>query len=252
MSDNNDDRTEPSEQTGSEATSSQSQNSTDHSNPSNPSLQDDKPPIDETDWEASHEERARARARRRAERMDERRHRHARKERVLHTRISEQLSDDIRRLAEDLRVPTSNLVRNVLEEVFTVVENITDDVGELFEEVLDEAGSARDRIRRRHRGSTRRRHRQVHRSGRGTSWADVAEAEIREDEQGEKGASASRSRREPPEFPDVIGWQPLVLNQNGECADCARSLRRGTRAFLGVTEKGLSRNTLCRDCLQNR
>jgi hypothetical protein len=248
MADDNDDRTEPSEQTGSEPTSSHSQDSTDHSNPSNPSLQDDKPPIDETDWEASHEERVRARARRRAERMDERRHRHARKERVLHTRISEQLSDDIRRLAEDLRVPTSNLVRNVLEEVFTVVENITDDVGELFEEVLDEAGSARDRIRRRHRGSTRRRHR---RGGR-TSWADVAEAEIRKDERTEETASPSGSRREPAEFPDVIGWQPLVLNHTGECAECARSLRRGTRAFVGVTEKGLSRNTLCRDCLQDR
>ncbi len=246
MSENDDDRTEPSEQTGSDSTSSQ--NSTDPSNPPSSSSQDDRPPVDETDWETSHEERARARARRRAERMDERRHPHARKERVLHTRISEQLSDDIRRLAEDLRVPTSNLVRNVLEEVFTVVENITDDVGELFEEVLEEAGSARDRIRRRHRGSTRRRHRQGHR----TSWADVAEAEIRKDEQGEETASPSTPRREPVEFPEVIGWQPLVLNQSGECAECARRLRRGTRAFVGVTEKGLSRNTLCRDCLQNR
>ncbi len=50
-----------------------------------------------------------------------RRHGHrARKERVLHTRISEQLSEDIRNFAADLRVPASNLVRNVLEEVFAV------------------------------------------------------------------------------------------------------------------------------------
>ena len=180
--------------------------------------------------------------------MDERRHRHERKGRVLHTRISEQLSDDIRRLAEDLRVPSSNLVRNVLEEVFTVVESVTDDVSELFEDVLVEADAARDRIRRRHRGSTRRRHR----GGRRSSWADVAEAEIRQDERTEQKASRPEPRREPPEFPDVIGWQPLVLNQSGECSDCSRSLRRGTRAFVGVTEKGLSRNTLCRDCLQNR
>lgn len=250
MSQNEDDRPEQGDPPESDPTASKT--STDPENPSNTSSRDDGPPIDEPDWEAGREERARARARRRTERMDERRHRHERKGRVLHTRISEQLSDDIRRLAEDLRVPTSNLVRNVLEEVFTVVENVSDDVGELFEDVLEEADSARDRIRRRHRGTTRRRHGHGHQRARRTSWSDVAEAEIREDEAREQPSSGARERRQSPEFPDVIGWQPLVLNQSGACADCARSLRRGTRAFVGVTEKGLSRNTLCRDCLQER
>jgi hypothetical protein len=183
--------------------------------------------------------------------MDDSRQRHTRKERVLHTRISEQLSEDIRRLAEDLRVPTSNLVRNVLEEVFTVVESVSEDVGSLFEDVLEEADGVRDRIRRRHRGSTRRRQRRRAPAESG-SWADAAEEELRQDEQDEPAAQDPTSRPEPPEFPDVIGWQPLVLNQSGECGDCARRLPRGVRGFVGVTEKGLSRHTLCRDCLQNR
>ena len=71
--------------------------------------------------------------------------RRERKERVLHTRISQQLAQDIGRMAEDLRVPVSNLVRNVLEEVFSVVETVTDNVGELIEDVMDEAGRARRR-----------------------------------------------------------------------------------------------------------
>jgi hypothetical protein len=189
--------------------------------------------------------------------MDERRRRHERKGRVLHTRISEQLSEDIRRLADDLRVPTSNLVRNVLEEVFTVVENVSDDVGELFEDILSEADSTRDRIRRRHRHSRRRRHGH-HRGGEDRrSWADVAEAEISSDEKGEKREAAdsppsAAPRRERPVFPEVIGWQPLVLNQTQDCADCGRSLSRGSRAFVGLTEGGLSRNTLCRSCLEER
>jgi len=83
--------------------------------------------------------------------------RRARKERVLHTRISDSLAEDIRRIAEDLRVPTSNLVRNVLEEVFDVVESVSDDVGGLFEEVLDEADAARSRIAQARSRSRRRR-----------------------------------------------------------------------------------------------
>jgi hypothetical protein len=90
---------------------------------------------------------------------EHRRHRRrSRKERVLHTRVSDALADDIRRMADDLRVPASNLVRNVLEEVFAVVETVSDDVGGLFEDLLDEAEATRDRIRdQRSRGRGRRR-----------------------------------------------------------------------------------------------
>ena len=72
-----------------------------------------------------------------------------RKERVLHTRISEQLAEDLRRIADDLRVPVSNLVRNALEEVFSVVETVTDNVGDLVEEVVEEAERVRERVRAR-------------------------------------------------------------------------------------------------------
>jgi hypothetical protein len=74
---------------------------------------------------------------------EDERPRRERKERVLHTRISQQLAEDIGRVAEDLRVPVSNLVRNVLEEVFSVVEKVADNVGELIEGVMDESSRAR-------------------------------------------------------------------------------------------------------------
>jgi hypothetical protein len=204
---------------------------------------------------------------RRRGRHHHRRHgHHGRKERVLHTRISEQLSDDIRRLAEDLRVPTSNLVRNVLEEVFTVVESVTDDVGGIFEEVLDEAEGARERIRRRSRDRASRPSEGARRESRRSSWADVAEEEIRSDEEREghpsraPGAAAdAEPAREPearevpprPAFDEVVGWQPLILNQTQECARCGHSIRRGSRAFVGQTEQGLSRIALCRQCLRD-
>jgi hypothetical protein len=201
-----------------------------------------------------------------------RRHGHrVRKERVLHTRISEQLSEDIRSFAEDLRVPASNLVRNVLEEVFTVVGGVSDDVGDLFDDLIEEAEGVRERVRnqaasgqrRRHRGRGRRRHR-----SRGEDEADdeTVEAELSRDEASEEVAGASTSRAEtadearaketPPRaaelFPDILGWQPLVLNRDFECGRCERNLAAGESAFLGLGEKGLTQTALCGRCAGSR
>ncbi len=196
-----------------------------------------------------------SRERHRRHRRHRRHHRHGgRKERVLHTRVSEQLSEDIRRLADDLRVPASNLVRNVLEEVFTVVENVSDDMGGLFEDLVEEAEGARDRLRERERRG-RRRSRSRRRTRR--DFDDDVEAELRDDEREEASdreddaAAASREpdRPDEPAFPDVLGWQPLVLNHARVCARCGAELSRGHRGFIGVTANGLSDIMLCRSCV---
>ncbi len=161
-----------------------------------------------------------------------------RKERVLHTRISEQLAEDLRRIADDLRVPVSNLVRNALEEAFSVVETVTDNVGDLVEEVVEEAERVRERVRARRpqrwRWHARRRH--------GPHARRPPEPEA-----AEAGGVPAR-----PEFPSVIGWQPLILNQRGSCADCQAPLARGERAFGGLTAEGFSAVLLCSDCLDER
>jgi len=204
-------------------------------------------------------------------------HRHGgRKERVLHTRISEQLADDIRRLADDLRVPASNLVRNVLEEVFTMVESVSEDVGELFEDVLDEAEDARERVRRRaarqrrgERGTPRSRAGTEARARRFDGWV---EDELRGDEDVHPGPgappdgsaeaegtgaapgapsqsqAANAAEGQPPAFSDVVGWQPLVLNHEGRCAACAIALSRGGEAYVGVGAHGLTASVLCPAC----
>lgn len=157
----------------------------------------------------------------------------------MHTRISEQLSDDIRRMAEELRVPVSNLVRNVLEETFSVVETVSENVGELLEEVLDEAEVARSRYRGR-----RRRHRR--------HWhhEDARDVEDAEEASGEAAEAADAEPR--PEFPEILGWQPLLLNRDADCADCGRGVSRGERAFVGVGAQGLSSTILCRECTEAR
>ncbi|MGH7822715.1 MAG: hypothetical protein ACREQ9_23400 [Candidatus Binatia bacterium] len=55
------------------------------------------------------------------------------KARVLHTRIPESLEDAIKERARRLRIPVSNLVRNVLEQTFQLVEDVVGDGLELAE-----------------------------------------------------------------------------------------------------------------------
>ena len=179
---------------------------------------------------------------------------------MLHTRVSEQLSEDIRRFADDLRVPASNLVRNVLEEVFTMVDSVSDDMGDLMDDLVDEAEGVRERVgrqaraRRSGRGSSGRRSRRS-----GPMDRDV-EDELRRDEAAEARATDGASTDEaeaknepeaPPAkslFPNVLGWQPLVLNQDLTCGRCARGLAAGESAFLGMTTSGLTDTALCGRC----
>ena len=148
-----------------------------------------------------------------------------RKERILHTRISEDLAEDLRRVAEDLRVPVSNLVRNVLEEAFSVVETVTGNVGDLIEEVMDEAEAVRERIR----GRQRRRRREAGRAAEPAPRGEPAEpVPAREDE--------------------VIGWQQLVLARPQRCARCGILIGRGDPAYASVTPKGVGEAWRCEDC----
>ncbi len=202
----------------------------------------------------------------------------ARKERVLHTRISEQLAEDIRLFADDLRVPASNLVRNVLEEVFTMVDSVSDDMGGLMDDLIDEAEGVRDRVRdqarSRSRGRTGRSRSRSSRRRRGTE-GDV-EAEFRRDEAAaatdhsarhagreaeeaspadDESSGIAREAQKLPRtadlFPEILGWQPLVLNRDFDCGRCERKLTAGESAFLGIAASGLTETAICGKCASN-
>ncbi len=56
--------------------------------------------------------------------------REARKERVLHTRVPAVLERELKRFADNLRVPVSNLVRTILEDAVSVADAATENVEE--------------------------------------------------------------------------------------------------------------------------
>jgi len=46
----------------------------------------------------------------------------ARKERVIHTRVPAPLEEELKRFAEELRIPVSNLIRTILEDALAAAD----------------------------------------------------------------------------------------------------------------------------------
>jgi ATP-dependent Lon protease len=72
-----------------------------------------------------------------------------RKERVLHTRVPAVLERELKRLAENLRVPVSNLVRAVLEDAVSVADKAGENVESRLKNFAQGLGSERERIKKR-------------------------------------------------------------------------------------------------------
>ncbi len=136
-------------------------------------------------------------------------------------------------------MPVSNIVRNVLEEAFTVVETVTENVGDLIENVVEDAERGRWSDPFRNVGHTSRRRRSRPRPE--TPPAPPAQA-----------APPAPGSDAPPEFSDIIGWQPLILNRAQVCADCETNLDRSERAYAGMSETGVLSTYLCQDCMDCR
>jgi hypothetical protein len=144
-----------------------------------------------------------------------------------------------------------------------------------MEDLAGEAEGVRERVRGPADSSRRRTsHRSRRRSSpRGCGGDQNVEDELRRDEAGE-AADATRAsaderasgRTEPASseaaeessprpaelFPDILGWQPLVLNRDLECGRCKRSLVAGESAFLGLGSSGVSEIALCGRCASSR
>jgi hypothetical protein len=73
----------------------------------------------------------------------------ARKERVLHTRVPAVLERELKRLAETLRVPVSNLVRAVLEDAVAVADHASENVEARLKTFASSLEQERDKLRRR-------------------------------------------------------------------------------------------------------
>lgn len=83
-----------------------------------------------------------------ADKPDEGNGKDAKKERVLHTRVPAVLERELKRFADNLRVPVSNLVRTILEDAVSVADAATENVEERLKKAAHTLEKERERIKK--------------------------------------------------------------------------------------------------------
>lgn len=201
-----------------------------------------------------------------------------RKDRLIQTRVPQNLESTLKDEARKRRLSVSHLIRNVLEDTFNLVDNVVTEVDRV---VTDSVGMAQTFKRDAQRLAATARGQTAHREGRTGAdaaeaqppspaqapGADAAEATPPSPAQAPPGAPAASSLEIEPEaaesepaqaerpaldsgvLADVYGFQEMVLNVAAECASCGTPIARGTRAFLGMTDRPGPRVWVCAGCI---
>jgi predicted DNA-binding protein len=158
-----------------------------------------------------------------------------RKERVLHTRVPAVLEEELKRLATNLRMPVSNVVRAILEDAIEAVEVVGVRAEDELKGFVHRLSEQREAIRQ---GASTAGRARARAEDAAKDVAEEARDETRRDapvavEPTEPACPASDDALEP-----VIGFQRLVLRTDSTCTVCGRALPKGTEACRGVRDDG--------------
>jgi hypothetical protein len=174
-----------------------------------------------------------------------------RKDRLIQTRVPQDLESTLKDEARKRRLSVSHLIRNVLEDTFSLVDNVVSEVDRVVTDSVEMVATVkRDAARL---AATARGH-TSHREPR----ARAPEVDIHPDQVDEpvevEGVPAPVAAEPAPlangPLADVYGFQELVLNRAASCANCGTQIQRGARAYLGMTDRPeLPRVWVCQDCL---
>ncbi|MFT3928346.1 MAG: hypothetical protein QM778_37810 [Myxococcales bacterium] len=171
-----------------------------------------------------------------------------RKDRLIQTRVPQNLESTLKDEARRRRLSVSHLIRNVLEDTFNLVDNVVTEVDRVVTDSVEMAQTfKRDaaRLAATARGETSHRN-----STSSVPPAEVVETrEVEEEPPAEPEEEEELSEESP--LAHVYGFQELVLNRQAECAKCGCVIARGTRAYLGMNDRpDMPRVWVCPDCLE--
>lgn len=143
-----------------------------------------------------------------------------RKDRVIQTRVPQDLEATLKDAADQNRVSVSQLIRNVLEDTFNLVDNIVADSATLVDTVRRDA-------------------KRIAKSARRNAPSSAAEPTTPAD-------APARSMS----LDEIDAWQDVIVNRPGQCAQCGTALKRGQHAFRGLSAKaGATPVWLCTGCI---
>ncbi len=72
----------------------------------------------------------------------------SKKERVIHTRVPAVLDRELKRFAQNLRIPVSNLIRTILEDAVSVADAATENVEQRLKKAASHLEQERERLRK--------------------------------------------------------------------------------------------------------
>ncbi|HEX6243018.1 MAG TPA: hypothetical protein VFZ61_19025 [Polyangiales bacterium] len=193
-----------------------------------------------------------------------------RKDRLIQTRVPQNLESTLKDEARKRRLSVSHLIRNVLEDTFNLVDNVVTEVDRV---VADSVGVAQTLRRDAQRLAATARGETAHRNGvrPENTEPSAPDLEVRVSQSAPASPEPNSASDEPtqdalipqpaqPAAPDplnagalahVFGFQELVLNRSERCAACGKSIARGEHAFLGMTDQPGPRVWVCQDCISS-
>lgn len=158
-----------------------------------------------------------------------------RKDRIIQTRVPKDLESTLKDAAERERVSVSQLIRHVLEDTFTLVDGIVADSASLIDHVARDARHLAESAK----GLTPKKGE----DGEKASKANTANADSTSTD---KPAATNRQALDA-----VEAWQDVIVNKPGQCNQCGVALKRGEKAFRGVSSiAGAPAAWLCGNCIK--
>jgi hypothetical protein len=178
-----------------------------------------------------------------------------RKDRLIQTRVPQNLESTLKDEARKRRLSVSHLIRNVLEDTFNLVDNVVTEVDRV---VADSVGMAQTfkRDAARLAATARGRREPPPAPGEALAAANALDEPAETARSGETpiddpAGVAGRSGLGPGVPAGIYGFQELVLNRAAECASCAVAIPRGAHAFLGMSDEPGPRIWVCQECVDS-
>jgi len=167
-----------------------------------------------------------------------------RKDRLIQTRVAQELEKALKSEADRRRLSVSHLIRNVLEDTFDLVDTVVRDVDNIVADSVELADQVRRDAENIAFGSRER----VRKAAAERDAGDEGDEES-DEEPGETDAPEPAAEGSDPTA-DIDAWNAVTVNRPADCARCDKTLARGDSAHLGISATaGGPKVWLCQNCL---